>query len=406
MLYFKLAWRNIWRNKRRTLITTFSIVLAVLLSSVTRSMQIGSYDQMIHNVAGLFTGYIQVHQDGYWEKPTLNRSFATSDTLINEIEQTEGVKQVVPRLQSYMLTAGPNKSRAAMVMGINPEKEKHLASPHDKLIAGSYLQSSNEQGVLVSEGLASYLNVSVGDTLVMLGQGYHGVSAANALPIKGIAQYGVPDMNRALVFVPLQTAQYMFGAMNRLTAAAVVVDNPREVKTITGRIEDRLSGDYEVMPWQELMPELVQAIEADSGGGIIMLIVLYMVVGFGIIGTILMMTAERKFELGVMVAIGTRRLKVALMLLIELFYLAILGAVTGIIASLPIIHYLHHNPIRFSGDTAAVMHEFGMEPILPFSTDPTILLYQGLVVLLICAVIGLYPILHAYRINPIKAIQS
>ena len=406
MLYFRLAWRNIWRNKRRTLITTFSIVLAVLLSSVTRSMQIGSYDQMIENVAGKLTGYIQLHQDGYWEKPTLNRSFASSDTLIQHIEQTEGVETVVPRIQSYMLAAGRDKSRAALVMGIDIEKEKALSNPHKNLIEGSYFQSNSQRGVLISEGLASYLSISVGDTLVLLGQGYHGVSAAEGLPVTGIAEYGVPDLNRALAFVPLQTAQYMYGATGRLTAASVIVDNPRSVGEITQRIRAHTSGDYEVMPWQELMPELVQAIEADNSGGVIMLLVLYMVVGFGIIGTILMMTAERKFELGVMVAIGTKRIKVALMLIIELIYLALLGALTGIVLSIPVIYYFHLNPIRFSGDVAHIMQEFGMEPVMPFSTDPVILLNQAAVVLGICAVISLYPILHAYRINPIKAIQT
>ena len=407
MIYtLKLAWRNIWRNKRRTLITAFSIVLAVLLSGVTRSMQIGSYDQMIHNVAGLFTGYIQIHQDGYWDKPTLNNSFAPNDSLIEQVEQIEGVTEVVPRIRSYMLAAGREQSRAALVTGVHPEKEKALSRPNEKLVEGSYFNSASERTAIISSGLANYLNLAVGDTLILLGQGYHGMSANDALTVKGIAEYGNPEMNRAMVFVPLETAQYMYAAMGRLTAAAIILENPREVQSINKEIASLMPDDYEVMPWQELMPELVQAIEADSGSGIIMLLVLYMVVGFGILGTVLMMTAERRYELGVMIAIGTRRIRIAGMLIIELIYLALLGALAGIAGSIPIIYYFNLNPVRLTGDTAAMMLEYGMEPILPFSTDPTLLINQALIVLALCGLIAIYPLIHAYRINPIKAMQS
>lgn len=406
MFYLKLAWRNIWRNKRRTLITTFSIVLAVVLSSFTRSMQIGTYDQMIQNSAGMYTGYLQIHQNGYWDKPTLDNSFATSDSLMKKIASTEHVTQVVPRLQSYALAAGQKKSRAAMIVGFDPQAEHSLSDPEEHLFQGKYVTSDTARSVLITEGLASYLNLAVGDSLVLLGQGYHGISAAGVYPIQGIVKYGIPEMNRAMVFLPIGEAQYFFGAYGRLTAASITVDDPHAVNDVQNEIQSKLDGPFEVMTWRQLMPELVQAIEADSGSGMIILLVLYIVVGFGILGTILMMTAERQYELGVMLSIGTSRSRLGSMLLLELLLLALVGIILGFAGSVPLVWYFHLNPIHFTGDAAAAMRQYGMEPIIPFSTDPTIILGQALIILSITAAISFYPMWHAHKLNPIKAMRG
>jgi len=406
MFYLKLAWRNIWRNKRRTMITTFSIVLAVVLSSFTRSMQIGTYDQMIQNSAGIFTGYLQVHQNGYWDQPTLNNSFAYSDSLLSNIESLPQVTEVIPRLQSYALASSAEKSRAAMIVGFDPKAEEALSNPQKHLIKGEYPTSNNERAVLITEGLASYLNVTIADSLVLLGQGYHGMSAADLYPIKGIVEYGIPEMNRGMVFLPIEEAQYFFGTTNRLTAAPITLRDAQAVDKVQSQIEQQLDDSYEVMTWRQLMPELVQAIEADSSSGMIILLVLYIVIGFGIMGTILMMTAERQYEFGVMLSIGTSRFRLGGMLLLELLLLALLGIVVGGLLSLPLIWYFHLNPIHFSGDAASAMLEYGMEPILPFSTDPIIIMGQASIILGITALISLYPMWHAHKLNPIKAMRG
>ncbi|MGD8425996.1 MAG: ABC transporter permease [Balneolaceae bacterium] len=406
MFYLKLAWRNIWRNKRRTAITTFSIVLAVVLSSFTRSMQIGTYDQMIQNSAGMYTGYLQIHKDGYWDKPTLDNSFVNSDSLLNEIMTVNHVTKVVPRLQSYALAAGKQKSRAAMIIGFAPGAEQALSNPGKNVIEGTYITSDTARSVLITEGLASYLNLAVGDSLVLLGQGYHGMSAADVYPVQGIVKYGIPEMNRAMVFLPIGEAQYFFGTYNRLTAAALTLDDAHAVNNVKEEIQKKLDGDYEVMTWRQLMPELVQAIEADNSSGMIILLVLYIVVGFGIMGTILMMTAERQYEFGVMLSIGTSRVRLGSILLLELVLLAMLGIFIGSLGSLPLVWYFHLNPIHFSGDAAAAMRQYGMEPLLPFSTDPTIILGQAMIILGLTAAISFYPMWHAHKLNPIKAMRD
>ncbi|MDZ7717457.1 MAG: hypothetical protein U5K72_01400 [Balneolaceae bacterium] len=121
MLYLQLAWRNIWRNKRRTIITMLSIVVAVLLAAVMRSMQEGQYTDMVENTVGTFSGYVQVHGKGYWEDKTLDNTFVAADSVYANIQSEQSVQAVVPRLESFALAAGENQSRPAMVMGIDVE---------------------------------------------------------------------------------------------------------------------------------------------------------------------------------------------------------------------------------------------------------------------------------------------
>jgi ABC-type lipoprotein release transport system permease subunit len=406
MLYLKLAWRNIWRNKRRTIITMMSVVMAVMLSSVMSSMQEGQYAQMIDNTVGTFYGHLQVQKKGYHDKPTLDNSFEADSSILSNIASRKEVAGVIPRLDSYVLAAGKERSKAAMVVGIDVDKEKKLSKPDQKIIAGKYFTANNERSVLVSQGLAEYLKVSLGDTLVLLGQGFHGMSAAAAYPIGGIMKFGLPDMNKNLAYLPIQTAQDFYGAYGRLTAAVLLLKDPAQVHTVAQSIQPNLTSNLVILTWQSLMPELVQAIQADRGSGYILFLILYMVVSFGIFGTVLMMTAERKFEFGVMLAIGTARLRIAGMLIYEMIFITILGALLGMLSSLPIILYFNKYPLEFTGATAKAVEEYGMEPFFRFSADPSILLNQGMIILVITLIISLYPLWHTHKLKPVEAMRQ
>ncbi|GAA5523058.1 ABC transporter permease [Aliifodinibius salicampi] len=406
MLFLKLAWRNIWRNKRRTLITMASVVMAVLLASVMSSMQEGSYDQMIDNTVGSSTGHIQIQAQGYHDEPTLDNSFEIDSTLLEEVAEQLGVASVIPRIDSYALSAGEERSRAAMVIGIDIEAEKSLSEPHEKIVEGTYLENNNQQSALVAAGLADYLDVTIGDTLILLGQGFRGTNASGAYPIGGIIEFGIPDMNNSLVYLPLQTASRFYGTYDRLTALVLLAERPEDVQAITRSLRSQLPEQYAVLDWQTLMPELVQAIQADSGSNFIIQLILYMVVGFGIFGTVLMMTAERKFELGVMIATGTSRISVATILLLEMIFITFMGTLVGMIASVPFMYYFNRNPIYFSGDAAAAIKEWGMEPFVQFSTDPSIFLTQGAIVLSITLLICIYPLWYAFKLQPVSAMRQ
>lgn len=407
MLLLKLAWRNIWRNRRRTLITLASVVIAVVLAIFSRSIQEGQYANMIESTVGSFSGYIQVHQNGYWDEQTLNNSFEWTDSLRRGIQAVPSVVMAAPRIESYALAATGEQSRPAMVIGIDIEAEPHLAKPEERLKSGRYFESNDETAAIVGRDLLERLDAQIGDSLVLIGQGFQGMNAAGLFPIKGTVSYPNPELNSSLVYLPLHTAQNFFSAPGRITTAALVLDDPDNVRPVVSLLERQLPPDrYEVMDWPAIMPELEQAIQADRGSGIIVLIVLYMVVGFGILGTVLMMITERSYEFGVMLSVGTPRATLAKILSLEVLFIAVLGAGTGILLSLPGVWYLSRNPIEIAGVASAAMEQYGLEPLLIFSADPALFISQSWIVFGVTLLFSTIPIIRASRLNPVEAMRS
>ena len=200
-----IAWRNLWRNKKRTLITVSSVFFGVILCSLMGSMQEGSYNSMISNVVNFYSGYIQIHHEDYWEDKNINNSFFESDSLIREITEVKGVEYMMPRLESFALLSSGEHTKGAMVMGVHPEKENLLTSIADKVIKGDYLVD-NDDGVLIGVELAVKIQVEVGDTIVLFGQGYHGVTSAGKYPVRGLFKSSNPNLNRRLVYMELKNA--------------------------------------------------------------------------------------------------------------------------------------------------------------------------------------------------------
>lgn len=406
MLYLSLAWRNIWRNKRRSFITLLSVVVAVLLAAVLRSMQEGQYSVMIENTAGAYTGYIQVHQQGYWDDQTLENSMVKSDSLDAVIGTIPGVVETVSRINAFALAASENQSRPAMVMGIETEAENRLSDPAGRIQEGAYFEHNSEQAVILGTDLMKRLEIQTGDSLVLIGQGFRGQSATGLYSVKGSVKMPSPELNKNLVLLPIETARYFLAADGRTTTLSLVLDHPGRISGIVENLRAKLPADqYEVMSWQEMMPDLVQSIQADRGSSIIIIMILYIVVGFGILGTVLMMITEREYEFGVMLSIGTQRFILVFILMIEILLIATVGALSGILVSIPVAWYFNVNPIRFTGEMAAVMESYGLEPYLPFSLDPSLFYNQAIIIFVITLLFSLIPLIKAGKLNPVNAMR-
>ena len=238
-MIYKLAWRNIWRNKKRTVITLMSIAFAVLLSCIMRSMQLGSYERMIDNTVGKYAGYIQIHKEGYWEDKSIDNAMNINDSLINFISAQDGVNQVVPRIESFALASFGSISKGVLVTGVDPQSEKDMSMLDEKLIQGAYLKE-DDQNCLLSEGLARRLKADIGDTIVFIGQGYHGVTAAGLYPVKGIVKFPIPALNDQSVYIPLKAAQWFYGADNLVTSLCIDIDHVDNTMLVTRQLQKQL----------------------------------------------------------------------------------------------------------------------------------------------------------------------
>ena len=403
--YIKLAWKNLWRNKKRTLIAAASVFFAVILALMMRSMQRGYYDYMIDASVRMYTGYIQVHGKDYWDKRSLEESMVLDDEKIEKIKKIEGVDLTAKRFETFSLLSYGKTTKVAQIIGVDPKSEDELTGLKSKLIKGDYL-NNDSQGMLLGEGLAELLNADVGDTIVIYGQGYHGVTAAELVPIQGIVKFTLPELNKSFSYLSIPYAQWMYSAPDRITSLSIMIDSPKMLDEVSSKVRNLFDESYEVMTWEDLSPELVQSIQIDNAQGIIMLGILYLVIAFGIFGTIMMMTAERVKEFGILISVGMKKWKLYLVTTLETIFISFIGVVAGGIVSLPIILYFVNNPIPLTGEYAEAILAWGFEPILPFAIYPGMFFAQMWTVLAIAMLSVLYPVNFIRKLKPVEAVRG
>lgn len=400
-----LAWKNIWRNRNRTMITMASIFFAVILSVITSSLQDGIFDNLVKNMVSFYTGYIQVHKKGYWNEQILDNSFQKTESVEKIFLQQHNITGFTPRIESFALASSENATKGCMVIGIVPEKENSITKLKDKLVLGKY-PGPDDKSVMLSKDLAERLKLKTGDTVILIGQGYHGATAAGKYPVQGILQFGSPDLNNKTLFMPLKAAQELYNAENMITSYVVSIRNTKALSETAASLRSVVGNDMEVLTWEEMMPEIKQHINTDSNNMKVIQGILYLLICFGIFGTLLMMMVERKFELGMLVAIGMKKIKLMQLLLAESVITVFCGCMIGIASSIPLVLYLNRHPLRIGGETAEVYKRFGFEPVFPTSTSSVHFINQGLIVLSIGLLLSLYPLYKVMRLNVITAMRK
>jgi ABC-type lipoprotein release transport system permease subunit len=470
MKSYKVAWRNLWRNRRRTIITVASVFFAVFFALVMRSLQLGSYDHMFRNVIESYTGYIQIQDEDFKDDGSVDDAFRLTPELEKMILSDNNVTALIPRFESFALASAGALTQGVLVMGVDPEKESLLSNVRGRLVkykltdkvidslkksgipekvktrlgllkgnayaSRSMLQlelgirddeaasempliekissfrngyfSAGQHEAVAGDRLATYLRLGIGDTIVLIGQGYHGTTAAGKFRVAGVVKLPTPDLNSRIVYLPADISQEFYNAPGMVTSVALHIRDTRD-KTITRTaraIGKELAPPLKVLDWKEMNELLLNQMDADSKSGMILIAILYMIIAFGIFGTVLMMTAERRREFGVLVAIGMQKTKLAAVVTCEMIYIGILGILCGIVAALPVILIGRQNPIRFSGEMAKMYEDYGLEPVMTFMPVGPYFLWQSVVVAIIVLLAVIYPIRKIFRMNVVNSLKA
>jgi putative ABC transport system permease protein len=404
MWLLSLAWKNIWRNKSRTAITMSAVFFAVLLSVFAGSLKSGIFGNMIKNVVSFYTGYIQVHKKGYWDEQVLDNGLSRAEDRGQDLISLPNIKGFAPRLETFALIAAGMNTKGCMVAGIDPERENKVTALRSKLIRGRYLEAGDSEA-LIAEGLASRLKAGLQDTIFIIGQGYHGATAAGRFRVKGIVKFGSPELNNQILFISMPAAAELFSAEGIATSLVVSLENPALLNESVQAIAGKAGPDAEVMSWETMMPDVKQHIETDSNNMKYVQGILYMLVSFGIFGTFLMMMVERRFELAMLIAIGMKKSKLCLLMVFESVFTVLGGCLLGILMSIPVVYYFNRKPMKLGGEIAAIYEKFGFEAIFPTSMNPDNFVFQGITVLIIGLVLSLYPVYKVIKTNPATSLK-
>lgn len=447
-----IAWRSLWRNKRRTLLTISSIVFAIFFAVLMQSQQYGTYDNAIKNIINLETGHIQIMGKGYNETKSIDDAIFYDTLLFNMLNQNPEIEKTVVRVENFGMASTGDFTKETAIMGIEIAKEGKTFARSIK--AGTMINDSST-GVVVGEILAKFLKIieydtelelkdkegkierkiitndtarwvvgqkydekftisavnsiprMVKDSIVVIGIGYQGATAAAVFHVDGIMRLPLPDMNKRLVLMNIATSQKFVQAAGLLSTVNIYLKNNEKLQEVGAQLKATVDKEkYDVFKWSDLKEELVQQIESDKKSGLLFMLILYLIIGFGILGTIIMMAHERKKEFAVMVALGMKKKLLVFTIIVENFFIAIIGSIGGVMVSTPLILYLHLNPIRLTGDMAKALEDMGWEPIIPYSVDYQIFVNQALIILFLFACASFYTLFKIKNLNVIASIRG
>lgn len=383
-----------------------SVLFAVFLAILFNSMEQGSYERMIDSLVRYSTGYIQVQDVLHREEPSIDNSLLFDDEIEAMLREFDDrIDYHVPRIQSFALAATDNQTRGTMIMGIDPEHEMKINDLSDDMLTGEFLVKGDND-ILLANGLAEILELKQGDTLILLGQGFQGATASGKYRIKGTVDLKLPEMSNNTIYMSLEAAQWFFQVDNRLTALIIMPHNPDGSSELAMDINASLDPEwFQALSWEVLLEDLLALMQFDMAGTMVLLGILYIVIAFGLFGTILTMMIERQREFGMLFSLGMKRTQLAVICFLESIFLSFTGVIAGIALAIPVLTYFYYNPIPLSGDIAQSMIDYGFEPVMPFSMDPWVFISQARIILIISIIIGLYPVYRVYKLNIMDAKQ-
>ncbi|MGH9681057.1 MAG: ABC transporter permease [Candidatus Acidiferrales bacterium] len=401
-----MAWRNVWRNRRRSLLTVVAIALGLAFNIFMRGIGDGFHEQMVDNSVRAEIGHIQIHRSGYHDDPGLNKTLPDLEKVTQAVRYLPGLRGYSFRVLGGGLASTADNSSGVQILGVDPSQEQTVTSIQRAIIQGSYLKEGTQRPILLGDRLAEHLKASLDDKIVLIVQAADGSMGAQLFRAAGIFRSGSPEMDEGVVFVLRSDAQALFSLGDRVTEVALLLDSSDEVPAVLQTLQKDLAGQpVEILPWWQIAPFLRQFIQIDDAFFYIIVLIFFVVISIGILNTIMMSIFERIQEFGVMMALGTKPRQIIKLVMEEALVLGLVGIATGSLIGAAFTQYYAKRGINLSSFSAGAA-ALGITTSRVYSQlTAANLLYSNLAVLVVVLLVSLYPAFHAARLRPVEAIR-
>jgi len=405
MLLFKLAFRNIFRQRRRSLLTAMSMAGGYILCVFSFSLSEGSYDNAISFFTLDHTGHVQIHQDDYYLRPKIHKTIDEPESLSALLDDNDAIESHTLRVFAPAIAYSDTDNTPAQVIGVDLERERSTSTLEDKVSSGSYIDSELDgegyYSAMIGAGISNSLNIGIGDELILISQGADG-SIANDIYIVNAIVGDRDSPDKSTVFLPLGAAQEFLSMFGRVHEVSILLRNDNAAREEAALLQDQLP-ELTVSPWQVVESTFYQSMQTDKQGNNFSMGVIVFIVFVGVLNTVLMSVLERTREFGVLKAIGSRPLKIALLITLETGLLATLSVLAGVVVTLPLIAWFTYVGIELAQpmDVGGVVmsHLTGEMSLFVFGIP--------LVLIIIFAILVSIPTgIRAARIPPTEAMRS
>jgi len=405
-----MAWRNLWRNRRRTLVTLSSIAFGVMLAVLMTGLGDRSWTDVIDLAARMGTGHVTIQHPGYLDTPSLKRTIADASALEEIALATGEVTRAVGRISGQTMLAAADKSYGAAFIAVDPAAEDAgTLSVVDAFREGRMFASSRESGIILGSKLAENLGVRMGRKVVYTMTDKQGEIVSGLARVSGIIHTGAPSLDAGLCLLPIDTVREALGYReDEATEVALFVRDHRRSEALATRLDGLVGDGADALTWRETQPELAGFISMKIGGTIVFEIVIAILVAAGIFNTMFMSVMERLREFGVLMAIGFGPRRLFGLVMWESLWMALVGiAVSAVVTAGP-YWVLHARGLDFSamvGKGGSEVAGVVIDPILHVAIFPENVVVIGLAVILATLLSGLYPAWRAGRVVPVEAIK-
>lgn len=402
-MLFKLAWRNIWRNKRRSLIVLVSVVVGMVAIVITDGLSNGMMRQMLFNQISLNISHIQIHKEGFNNNKIVKNYIPDYKKVDSVLNNDPSVEAYSKRVFASGILSSANNSSGVLIYGINPGEEAKVSIIKSSIIEGKYLGTGKRE-ILLGKKLAEKLGVEVGDKVVAMANTLSGNIGSDVFRVTGIFQTSSSEYDKMAIYIPAGTEQEMLGLGDKYHEFAIITKNYKKVNSIKKIIESKLGNNYEVLSYRDLLPMLIYQMDLYKESMMILNIIIGLALIFGIVNTMLMSVFERIREFGVLMAIGMKVSRLYLMILLEALSIGILGSLLGLLLGLLLDIPLAHSGINLSMFSVG-LESFGVGAIIyPVLSVGNII--NAVIFMPFVAVLGaLYPAYKAIKLEPIYAIN-
>lgn len=409
-----IAWRNLWRHTRRTLLTAVTVALGLTLLMINFGLGDGGHAQMIDSAVRMCSGHVVIQADGYQKQGGIERALGPDQLQrIEGVLKSEGadfpIQSVVRRVFGSGLASSADGSAGVQIIGIQPSLEAQSSIYPEKVAKGEFLVDGDQDEVLIGQGIARKLKLEVGDKLVFMAQAAGTSDIQSRLAhVKGILATGQEEFDQVLVLAPLSYCQDFFHLPGQAHQVAVLMDDHRPSDSLRDALSARLAKDVEVLSWDQALPELRDFIRVDDGGNYVGNLFLYVLIGFMVLNTLLMSVLERRREFSLLDALGLPAADRFVMVLIEAGFIAALSCVLGLALgySAHLYFKIHGLPldIFYSGELTAA--GVAMDPILYSSLSAGRIVMAISVTFGMALLLALFPALRAARRGSVKILGS
>ena len=412
----QLAWRNLWRNPRRTFITMAAIAFGYAMLLFVACLMAGLRWQMIENGTSLMMSQIQVHAPGYYPNRSIQRTLGgrqgtNVSAMLAAIAADRRVYAAAPRVYGYGLLSAAHRSAGVELMGIVPEQEPKITILNRQIIKGTYLTAQKPKGVVMGDTLASTIGIDLGTEVVLLTQAADGSIGNDVYSVVGIFHTGLDAVDRGLVLMSLPALQDLLQlAPARIHEIGIKLDYVTTATPVAATLESRIdkATPVKVMAWPELAPELANYVQFNRGITFVLFFIFFVLAVIGVMNTMLMAVFERTRELGMLMALGMRPVQIIALILAEAAGLAIASLIVGGIIGVPLLWYLQVHGLDLGGATGEVISLAGVVVgHLWYGRQDYPAYAQAALGLAVTALVSaLYPAWRAAHFRPTEAIRK